>query len=59
LFYDKTDDVSFSFFGGGSMEEEGTIMKGDDVIVELNATLEDFYTRLEVPCRRDHILLMF
>jgi len=41
------------------MEEEGTIMKGDDVIVELNATLEDFYTRLEVPCRRDHILLMF
>jgi len=44
LFYDKTDDVSFSFFGRGPMEEEETIMKGDYVIVELNETLEDLYT---------------
>ncbi|KAL8139039.1 hypothetical protein V2J09_005040 [Rumex salicifolius] len=32
------------FFGGGSMEEEEEkIVKGDDVIVELEATLEDLY----------------
>ena len=36
-------NVSFSFFGGGSMEEEERIVKGDDVIVELDATLEDLY----------------
>lgn len=34
----------FSFFGGGgSMEEEERIVKGDDVIVDLDATLEDLY----------------
>ncbi|EEF47290.1 dnaJ protein ERDJ3B [Ricinus communis] len=34
----------FSFFGGGgSMEEEEKIVKGDDVIVDLDATLEDLY----------------
>ncbi|KAG2406538.1 DnaJ protein [Vigna angularis] len=32
-----------SFFGGGSMEEEEKIVKGDDVVVELDATLEDLY----------------
>lgn len=33
----------FSFFGGGPAEEEEKILKGDDVIVELEATLEDLY----------------
>lgn len=35
--------VFFSLFGGGSAEEEEKIAKGDDVIVELDATLEDLY----------------
>jgi hypothetical protein len=35
----------FSFFGGGGgmEEEEERIIKGDDVIVELDASLEDLY----------------
>lgn len=37
-------DIFNSFFGGGSMEEEEEkIAKGDDVIVDLDATLEDLY----------------
>lgn len=36
-------DIFSSFFGGGPMEEEERIVKGDDVIVELDATLEDLY----------------
>ncbi|GLU07290.1 hypothetical protein SLE2022_242540 [Rubroshorea leprosula] len=37
-------DIFSSFFGGGgSMEEEEKIVKGDDVIVDLDATLEDLY----------------
>ncbi|ESW35158.1 hypothetical protein PHAVU_001G211800 [Phaseolus vulgaris] len=36
-------DIFSTFFGGGSMEEEEKIVKGDDVIVELDATLEDLY----------------
>ena len=38
-------NCSFSSFfgGGGSMEEEERIVKGDDVVVELDATLEDLY----------------
>ncbi|XP_065860400.1 dnaJ protein ERDJ3B [Euphorbia lathyris] len=37
-------DLFRDFFGGGSpMEEEEKIIKGDDVIVELEATLEDLY----------------
>ncbi|PPS00246.1 hypothetical protein GOBAR_AA20409 [Gossypium barbadense] len=36
-------DIFSSFFGGGSVEEEEKIVKGDDVIVELDATLEDLY----------------
>ncbi|TYI69351.1 hypothetical protein E1A91_D08G149200v1 [Gossypium mustelinum] len=36
-------DIFSSFFGGGPMEEEERIVKGDDVIVELEATLEDLY----------------
>lgn len=44
--YVRTYDtnVSSSFFGGGgSAEEEERTPKGDDVIVELDATLEDLY----------------
>ncbi|EYU46792.1 hypothetical protein MIMGU_mgv1a0099882mg, partial [Erythranthe guttata] len=36
-------DIFSSFFGGGSMEEEERVIKGDDVVVELDATLEDLY----------------
>ncbi|XP_057776662.1 dnaJ protein ERDJ3B-like [Salvia miltiorrhiza] len=37
-------DIFSSFFGGGTMEEEEEkVVKGDDVIVELDATLEDLY----------------
>ncbi|KAJ8565850.1 hypothetical protein K7X08_008426 [Anisodus acutangulus] len=38
-------DIFSQLFGGGSMEEEEEkIVKGDDVIVDLDATLEDLYT---------------
>jgi DnaJ family protein B protein 11 len=36
----------FSFFGGGGggmEEEEEQILKGDEVVVELDASLEDLY----------------
>ncbi|GMH20899.1 hypothetical protein Nepgr_022741 [Nepenthes gracilis] len=36
-------DIFSSFFGGGPSEDEDKIVKGDDVIVELEATLEDLY----------------
>ncbi|KAF7804904.1 DnaJ protein ERDJ3B [Senna tora] len=36
-------DIFSTFFGGGPMDEEERIVKGDDVIVELDATLEDLY----------------
>ncbi|XP_031099382.1 dnaJ protein ERDJ3B [Ipomoea triloba] len=37
-------DIFSSFFGGGSMEEEEEkIAKGDDVIIDLDASLEDLY----------------
>ena len=37
-------NVLIRFFGGGgSTEEEEKVVKGDDVIVELEATLEDLY----------------
>ncbi|KAA8543042.1 hypothetical protein F0562_021463 [Nyssa sinensis] len=36
-------DIFRSFFGEDQMEEEEKIVKGDDVIVELEATLEDLY----------------
>ncbi|CAN4101908.1 unnamed protein product [Withania somnifera] len=37
-------DIFSQFFGGGSMEEEEEkIVKGDDVIIDLDATLEDLY----------------
>ncbi|XP_007051070.2 PREDICTED: dnaJ protein ERDJ3B [Theobroma cacao] len=37
------EDFFGMFFGGGQAEEEEKIVKGDDVIVELDATLEDLY----------------
>lgn len=37
------NDIFSNLFGGGSAEEEEKIAKGDDVIVELDATLEDLY----------------
>lgn len=43
LLTDKMNN-HWRFFGGGSMEEEEEkIVKGDDVIVDLDATLEDLY----------------
>ncbi|KAF8394640.1 hypothetical protein HHK36_020854 [Tetracentron sinense] len=36
-------DIFGSFFGGGQADEEEKIVKGDDVVVELDATLEDLY----------------
>ncbi|XP_073066203.1 dnaJ protein ERDJ3B-like [Primulina eburnea] len=36
-------DIFSSFFGGGPAQEEEKILKGDDVIVELDASLEDLY----------------
>lgn len=36
-------DIFSSFFGGGDAEEEEKIVKGDDVIIELDASLEDLY----------------
>ncbi|CAH8390649.1 unnamed protein product [Eruca vesicaria subsp. sativa] len=37
-------DIFSQFFGGGgSREEEENVVKGDDIIVELEATLEDLY----------------
>lgn len=37
-------DIFKSFFGGGDqMDEEEKVVKGDDVIVDLDATLEDLY----------------
>ncbi|XP_047966372.1 dnaJ protein ERDJ3B [Salvia hispanica] len=36
-------DIFSSFFGGGPAEEEERVVKGDDVIVDLDATLEDLY----------------
>ncbi|KAK8997698.1 hypothetical protein V6N11_012243 [Hibiscus sabdariffa] len=39
----KSSPPLFLFFGGGTMEEEERIVKGDDVIVELEVTLENLY----------------
>ncbi|RAL43564.1 unnamed protein product [Cuscuta campestris] len=36
-------DIFSSFFGGGGAEEEEKVVKGDDVIIELDASLEDLY----------------
>eukprot|EP00262_Sarcandra_glabra_P010977 TRINITY_DN26686_c0_g1_i1.p1 TRINITY_DN26686_c0_g1~~TRINITY_DN26686_c0_g1_i1.p1 ORF type:complete len:344 (+),score=73.72 TRINITY_DN26686_c0_g1_i1:317-1348(+) len=36
-------DIFSNFFGGGPAEEEEKILKGDDVTVEIYATLEDLY----------------
>ncbi|KAM5576051.1 dnaJ protein ERDJ3B [Rosa sericea] len=38
------NDIFADFFGGGrSAEEEDKIVKGDDVVIELDASLEDLY----------------
>lgn len=47
--------VFTSFFGGGPMEEEEKIVKGDDVIVELDATLEDLYMGGSLKVRILHV----
>ncbi|PSS06204.1 DnaJ protein like [Actinidia chinensis var. chinensis] len=39
----NVQDIFRTFFGGDSMEEEEKIVKGDDVVVDLDATLEDLY----------------
>lgn len=45
---------NFSFFGGGGMEkEEEQIIKGDDVIVELDASLEVLYMGCSVKVWRE------
>ncbi|KAL9673800.1 hypothetical protein QQ045_030062 [Rhodiola kirilowii] len=36
-------DMFSQFFGGGPMEEEDKVVKGDDVVVDLEASLEDLY----------------
>lgn len=36
-------DIFSQFFGGGMEEEEEKILKGDDVVVDLEASLEDLY----------------
>ncbi|KAL2934833.1 DnaJ protein ERDJ3B [Bienertia sinuspersici] len=39
----SNSDHGYRFFGGGMEEEEEKIVKGDDVIVDLEASLEDLY----------------
>jgi DnaJ family protein B protein 11 len=43
LFFSRTSCSFFGGGGGGMEEEEERIIKGDDVIVELDASLEDLY----------------
>ncbi|KAM4095126.1 hypothetical protein ACJW30_08G005700 [Castanea mollissima] len=50
-------DIFSQFFGGGQMEEEERIVKGDDVIVELNASLEDLYLGGSVKVWREKNIL--
>ncbi|GMY17017.1 dnaJ protein ERDJ3B-like [Fagus crenata] len=50
-------DIFSQFFGGGQMEEEEKIVKGDDVIVELDATLEDLYMGGSVKVWREKNIL--
>lgn len=49
--------ISSSLFGGGPAEEEERIAKGDDVIVELEATLEDLYMGGSLKVIRNHKLI--
>ncbi|KAJ7973039.1 DnaJ protein like [Quillaja saponaria] len=51
------NDLFSDFFGGGSMEEEEKIVKGDDVIVELDATLEDLYMGVSLKVWREKNVL--
>ncbi|KAL4603435.1 hypothetical protein ACB092_10G123900 [Castanea dentata] len=50
-------DIFSQFFGGGQMEEEERIVKGDDVIVELDASLEDLYLGGSVKVWREKNIL--
>ncbi|KAK9983852.1 hypothetical protein SO802_033377 [Lithocarpus litseifolius] len=50
-------DIFRQFFGGGQMEEEERIVKGDDVIVELDASLEDLYLGGSVKVWREKNIL--
>ncbi|GKV40469.1 hypothetical protein SLEP1_g48114 [Rubroshorea leprosula] len=50
-------DIFSSFFGGGTMEEEEKIARGDDVIVELDATLEDLYMGGSLKVRKYLLLI--
>ncbi|KAK7850117.1 dnaj protein erdj3b [Quercus suber] len=50
-------DIFSQFFGGGQMEEEERIAKGDDVIVELDASLEDLYLGGSVKVWREKNIL--
>ncbi|KAL1827334.1 hypothetical protein ACET3Z_005746 [Daucus carota] len=51
-------DIFSQFFGGGvSMEEEEKIVKGDNVIVELDASLEDLYMGGTMKVWRDKNIL--
>jgi DnaJ family protein B protein 11 len=43
LFFSRISSSFFGGGGGGMEEEEERIIKGDDVIVELDASLEDLY----------------
>ncbi|WVZ71243.1 hypothetical protein U9M48_019855 [Paspalum notatum var. saurae] len=41
--FSEINNGMHNHFGGGGMKEEQQIVKGDDVTVELNASLEDLY----------------
>ena len=43
LIFSFTNFLSFFGGGGGTEEEEEQILKGDEVVVELEASLEDLY----------------
>ena len=43
LIFSFTNFLSFFGGGGGAEEEEEQILKGDEVVVELEASLEDLY----------------
>ncbi|GFS33499.1 DNAJ heat shock family protein [Actinidia rufa] len=53
----NVQDIFRTFFGGDSMEEEEKIVKGDDVIVDLDATLEDLYMGGSVKVWREKNIL--
>lgn len=52
------DVFSSLFGGGGGGEEEEKIVKGDDVIVDLEATLEDLYMGGSLKVRNKYSLVI-